>query len=114
MSERKFKPAIPANIQALIRQNDIHAQAIHQAKVNLATANETRFREQHNSFIRNAEVRRNARLSEEESHLQRDDLIVDRRAKLAEIYAADKERWQTELLRRGYTISYEDNKQKFM
>ena len=68
MSQRK-KPATPSNIQALINQNELHAAAVEQAKINLSKQNETKFREEHQSFIHNAEVRRNMRRSQEEAKI---------------------------------------------
>lgn len=104
---RHPKPAIPSNIQNLIRANDLHAEAVYQAKLNLAKANETKFREQHNSIIRNAEVRRNIRKSNDEARLARNDIIVDRRQRIAELYEEDQKRWEAELLAKGYTIYHE-------
>ena len=101
---RRYKPAIPSNIQALISANDLHAQAVEQARIEKSRANETRFRESHASFIHNAEVRRNARRSLEEARLARQDLIIDRRAKLAEQMDREREEWEQELEARGYTI----------
>ncbi|EAY01290.1 hypothetical protein TVAG_395370 [Trichomonas vaginalis G3] len=101
---RQSKPSVPANIQALIRANDLHAEAVEQAKINLSKANETKFRESHASFIRNAEVRRNAKLSHQEEVLAHADLICDRRARLAAQFAEDKEEWQKELQARGMTF----------
>ena len=104
---RRAKPSVPQNIQNLIRANDIHAAAVEQAKINLAKANETQFRESHNSVIRNAEVRRNAKRSEEDARLARNDVIVDRRARLAAQFARDKEEWGRELQAKGYTYEQE-------
>ena len=104
MTRRQAKPSIPANIQALIRANDLHAEAVEQAKINLAKANETQFRESHNSYIRNAEVRRNAKRSEQDAILARNDLICDRRERLANRFAQDKEEWSRELQAMGYTF----------
>ena len=104
MKSRQAKPGTPANIQALIRANELHAEAVEQAKQNLCKANETKFREQHASFIRNAEVRRNAGKSQAEALLARNDLIVDRRARLAAQFAQDKEDWARELQAKGYTF----------
>lgn len=108
MSRRTTKPAVPSNIQALINQNNQHAYAVEQAKMDLAKANETRFREEHHSIIRNAEVRRNMRRSQEEARLARLDLIVDRRAQLAELFAREQEQYEAELQAAGLTLYRED------
>jgi len=100
----RTKPAIPLNIQALIRTNDLHAEAVEQAKINLAKSNETRFREEHQSYIRNAEVRRNMRQSQDEAILAKNDLMVDRRKRLAALFKQDEQRWDRELQVRGLTI----------
>lgn len=101
---RPYKPSVPANIQALIRANNLHAEAVEQAKINLSKANETKFRESHASYIRNAEVRRNAKLSHQEEILAHADLIADRRARLAAQFAEDKEEWARELQAQGLTF----------
>ena len=104
---RRAKPSVPQNIQNLIRANNLHAEAVEQAKINLAKANETQFRESHNSIIRNAEVRRNAKKSLDDARLARNDMIVDRRARLAAQFAQDKEDWGRELQAKGYTFEQE-------
>jgi hypothetical protein len=101
---RYVKPAVPINIQALINANERHTAAVGQAKVNQAMTNETRFREEHSSFIHNAEVRRNVRRSREESRLARLDLIIDRRIKLAELFADERIDWDRRLQSDGRTI----------
>ena len=103
MSQRK-KSGTPSNIQALINQNELHAAAVEQAKINLSKQNETKFREEHQSFIHNAEVRRNMRRSQEEAKIARMDLIIDRRAKMAALFAQEKEEWERELQAKGLTI----------
>lgn len=98
------RPAVPANIQALINSNELHAAAVGQARIDQAKANETRFREEHHSYIRNAEVRRNVRRSQDEARLARLDLIIDRRAQLAALLEHEKQVWDEELQKRGYSI----------
>lgn len=102
---RRYKPSVPSNIQALINANELHAAAVEQSRIEKARANETRFREEHASVTHNADVRRNIRRSQEEARLARLDLIIDRRAKLAELFAAERLEWDQELQARGYTIS---------
>ena len=101
MSRRK--PAVPSNIQNLIDANNRHAAAVEQNRQNLAKANETRFRQEHNTVIRNAEVRRNARNSQEEARIARTDLLVDRRARLAELFAEERQKYEAELQAAGLT-----------
>jgi hypothetical protein len=83
-------PSVPQNIQALINANESYARSVSQAKDNLALSNETKFREQHSSFIHNAEARRNVRRSREEAALARLDFILDRRAQLAQLFAEER------------------------
>lgn len=104
MSQRR-RGGTPSNIQALINQNELYAAAVEQAKINLAKQNETRFREVHQSFIHNADVRRNVRRGVEEAKLARNDLIVDRRAKMAALFAQEREEWNRQLQEKGYAIS---------
>jgi hypothetical protein len=94
---RRVKPSVPVNIQMLVNANELHANALLQAKINLSMANETRFREEHSSFIHNAEVRRNVRLSREECKKARLDLMIDRRAQLAELFAQERVEWDRRL-----------------
>ena len=101
---RRFKPAIPQNVQALITANDMHAAAMEQERLNRAKANETQFREGHASVLHNAEVRRNARRAQDEARLARLDLILDRRAKLAQLLAEEKAEWDRRLQAKGLTI----------
>jgi hypothetical protein len=101
---RRYRPDVPVNIQQLINVNESHAAAVHQAKVNQALTNETRFREEHSGFMHNAEVRRNVRRSREESKLARLDLIIDRRAKLAELFAAERVDWDRRLQAQGRAV----------
>jgi hypothetical protein len=101
---RRFKPSVPGNIQALINANEFHASAVDQARINLARSNETRFREEHSSFIHNAEVRRNVRRSQEESRLARLDFIIDRRAQLARLFAEERREWDRLLQLQGRAI----------
>lgn len=102
---RRYKPAIPSNIQALVNANELHAAAVEQSRIERARQNETRFREEHASVIHNADVRRNVRRSQEEARLARLDLIIDRRTKLAELFETERLAWNQELQARGYTIS---------
>jgi hypothetical protein len=101
---RRFKPAIPANIQALMSANEMHCAAVEQARIQQAKANETRFREEHSSFCHNAEVRRNARRTLEEAKLARLDLILDRRARLTDLLASERLDWERELQERNLAI----------
>lgn len=101
---RRYKPAIPQNVQALINANEMHAAAMEQERLNCAKKNETQFRESHASVLHNAEVRRNARRAIEEARLARLDLIIDRRAKLAQLLAEEKQEWDRKLQARGLTI----------
>ena len=101
---RRFKPAIPQNVQALINANNMHADALEQERLNRAKANETAFREGHASILHNAEVRRNARKARDEAHLARLDLILDRRAKLTQLIAEEKAMWNQRLQEKGLTV----------
>ena len=101
---RRYKPALPNNIQNFIKANELYAQNAEQMRLDRARQNETIFRESHNAIIHNAEVRRNARRGMEEARLARLDMIIDRRQKLARLLVEEKEQWQEELLARGYTI----------
>jgi hypothetical protein len=104
MTRRYVRPSVPANIQALINANEFHATAVAQARLNLASANETKFREEHSSYIHNAEVRRNIRRSREESRLARLDFIIDRRAHLAQLFADERAGWNDALQLQGRAI----------
>ena len=107
MKQTKQKPAIPSNIQALIRTNDFHAEAVNQAKINLAKSNETKFREEHHNYIRNSEVRRNMRKSQNEAEIARKDLLIDRRLRLSELFQKDQLSWDKELQSKGLTINFD-------
>jgi hypothetical protein len=102
--QRRYKPTVPANIQALISANEMHAAAVEQARIGQAKANETRFREEHSSFLHNAEVRRNARRTLEEAKLARLDLILDRRMRLAQLLAEERVEWDRILQEHNLTI----------
>jgi hypothetical protein len=97
MTRRFARPSVPPNIQALVNANEFHATAIEQARVNLAMSNETKFREEHSSYIHNADVRRNIRRSREESRLARLDFIIDRRAQLAQLFSNERAGWNQAL-----------------
>jgi hypothetical protein len=101
---RRYRPSVPSNIQTLINANELHAAALAQAKLNQSMANETRFREEHSSFMHNAEVRRNVRRSREESKQARLDLIIDRRVKLAELFAQERIEWDRKLQAVGQAV----------
>ena len=101
---RRFKPALPQHVQALIESNNRHADALEAERINRAKANETLFRESHASVLHNAEVRRNARRARDEARLGKLDLIIDRRAKLAQLLAEEKAIWDQRLQEKGLTI----------
>ena len=101
---RRTRAGVPQNIQALINANELHAAAVEQARLDQSRTNETKFREEHSSFIHNAEVRRNVRRSQEEAKLARLDLILDRRAKLAELIENEKAEWDARLQKLGLAV----------
>jgi hypothetical protein len=101
---RRPKPSVPQNIQALVNANELHARSLNQAKANQSLSNETKFREEHSSFLHNAEVRRNVRRSRVEAALARLDFILDRRAQLAQLFADERTEWDDLLQRQSQAI----------
>lgn len=96
------KPAVPSNIQAFIQANNTYNDALQMAKMDLAKKNETEFREGHMQAVRNAEVRRNIRRNMADSDLQRKDILVDRRARMAQLFEEERRQWAEELQSMGY------------
>ncbi|KAH0792211.1 hypothetical protein GPJ56_003737 [Histomonas meleagridis] len=102
---RRNRTGNPSNIQSLINQNEMRAQATAQIRAAQIRENETRFREAHNSYVHNAEVRRNIKRTQEEVRIARLELVAERRARLAKLIEEEKKQWENELLQRGLTVT---------